>query len=155
MHAPKLEFAFEIAIELSPRLRYGPNIWGLERGFVGVTGGTVSGPMLNGIVMPHTGGDWPTVRASDHTVRFDARYLLQADDGTIIELVNKGVRTGSKDVLQRLNDYQPVDPSEYYMALTPTFDAPAGPHEWLSTAVFIGKADRRETRSVFTYWMVL
>ena len=36
MHAPKLEFAFEIAIELSPRLRYGPNIWGLERGFVGV-----------------------------------------------------------------------------------------------------------------------
>ncbi len=153
MQPPKLEYVFQIEIELSKRFRYGPTFWGLERGFVGVLGGTVSGPRLNGRVIPHTGGDWPSIR-SDHTVKFEARYLLETDDGTIIELTNRGVRSGDQAVLDRLQNYEPVDPSEYYMAVTPTFDAPKGPHEWLSRTVFLGKADRREERSVFSYWAV-
>ena len=80
---------------------------------------------------------------------------LPAGADLTVECITHRFTPGSKEVLQRLNDYQPVDPSEYYMALTPSFDAPEGPHGWLSTAVFIGKADRREKRSVFTYWMVL
>ncbi|MBO9580474.1 MAG: DUF3237 family protein [Sphingobium sp.] len=154
MQPPKLEYAFQIEIQLTKRYRYGPTAWGLERGFVGVLGGTVSGPRFNGKIIPHTGGDWPTIKA-DHTVRFDARYLIEADDGTIIELRNTGLRNGSAEVLQRLQNYEPVRPDEYYMALTPSFDAPEGPHGWLSRTVFIGKADRREDRSIFTYWAVL
>lgn len=154
MQPPKLEYAFQIEIQLTKRYRYGPTTWGLERGFVGVLGGTVSGPRFNGKVIPHTGGDWPTIKA-DHTVRFDARYLIEADDGAIIELRNTGLRNGSAEVLQRLQNYEPVSPDEYYMALTPSFDAPEGPHGWLSRTVFIGKADRREDHSVFTYWAVL
>ncbi|HWW63715.1 MAG TPA: DUF3237 family protein [Sphingomonadaceae bacterium] len=154
MEPPKLEFVFQIEIELSKRFRYGPTMWGLERGFVGVLGGTVKGPRLNGRIVPHSGGDWPTIKA-DHTAQFDARYLIEADDGTIVELRNRGIRHGDKAVLDRLQNYEPVDPSEYYMRLTPSFDAPEGPHGWLSRTVFIGKADRRESRSVFTYWAVL
>ena len=66
---PQLSFAFSIEIELTPRIRYGPTFWGLERGFVGVLGGTIRGPRLSGKVIPHSGGDWPTIKA-DHTVKF-------------------------------------------------------------------------------------
>jgi len=153
MQPPTLEYVFEIEVELTPRLRYGPTFWGLERGFVGVEGGRVSGPRLNGIVVPHTGGDWPTIKA-DHTARFDARYLLQADDGALIELTNRGIRHGSPKILERLQNYEPVDPSEYYASVSPSFDAPEGPHSWLCRTMFIGKVNRRNDHAVFSYWAV-
>ena len=151
MTPPSFEYAFQIKIDLGERLRYGPTFWGKERGYVGVLGGTVRGPKLNGRIIPHSGGDWPTVRP-DNTVRFDARYLIEADDGTIIELLNTGVRYAPKEVLERMRRYEPVDPSEYYMGLTPRFDVPEGSHEWLSRTIFVGKADREEKQSIFTYW---
>ena len=152
--APTLEFAFRIEIELTERVRYGPTFWGLERGFVGVLGGTISGPRLNGRVVPHSGGDWPTIKA-DHTAKFEARYLLEADDGTIIEMQNRGIRHGNKDVLERLQNYQQVDSSTYYASVSPSFDAPEGPHGWLSRTMFIGKVDRAADRAVFSYWAVV
>jgi len=151
MTPPSFEFAFQIKIDLGERLRYGPTFWGHERGYVGVLGGTVRGPKLNGRIIPHSGGDWPIVRP-DNAVRFDARYLIEADDGTIIELQNTGVRYAPKEVLERMRRYEAVDPSEYYMGLTPRFDVPLGPHEWLSRTIFVGKADRAEKQSIFTYW---
>lgn len=151
---PALDFAFEIEIELTKRYRYGPTFWGAERGFVGVESGVVRGPRLNGIVIPHSGGDWPTIR-SDHTVKFEARYLIEADDGTIIELQNRGVRYGNKEVLARLQNYEAVDPAAYYAGASPVFDAPEGPHEWLCRTMFVGKIDRRADRAVFSYWAVL
>ena len=153
MQPPRLEYAFQIEIELTPRYRYGPGFWGLERGFVGVEGGTVTGPRLNGKIVPHSGGDWPSIRA-DHTVKFDARYLIELDDGTLVELRNRGIRHGSKAVLDRLQTYQPVDPSEYYASVSPSFDAPEGPHDWLCKTMFVGKVDRKADRAVFTYWSV-
>jgi hypothetical protein len=153
MEPPRLEYAFEIEVQLTRRYRYGPTFWGLERGFVGVEGGTVSGPRLNGSVVPHSGGDWPTIKA-DHTARFDARYLLEADDGTMIELQNRGIRHGQPEVLARLQNYEPVDPSEYYASVSPSFDAPDGPHAWLCRTMFIGKVNRRADHAVFTYWAV-
>ena len=154
MEPPKLEFAFEITIELSKRFRYGPTTDGLERGYVGVLGGTVKGPKFNGSIVPHTGGDWPSI-FPNNTCDFNARYLIEADDGTLIQIRNTGVRHGPKEVLDRLQNYEPVDPSEYYMRVTPRFDAPEGPHGWLSRTIFIGKANRRENESIFTYWAVL
>lgn len=154
MEPPKLEYVFQIKIELSKRFRYGPTTAGVERGFVGVLGGTVSGPRLNGRIVANTGGDWPVIRP-DNTVRFDARYLIEADDGTLIELRNTGLRHGDEEVLDRLQNYQPVDPDEYYMRLTPSFDAPEGPHAWLTRTVFLGRANRQKDHSVFTYWAVL
>lgn len=151
---PQFEFAFQIDIQLGERMRYGPTFWGNERGYVGVLGGTVKGPKLNGRIIPHSGGDWPTIKA-DNTSRFDARYLIEADDGTIIELQNTGLRYADKAVLERMRRYEKVDPSEYYMGLTPRFDAPLGPHEWLSRTIFIGTADRQQTHSTFTYWAML
>lgn len=154
MKPPELEFAFEIKIELSNRFRYGPTTDGLQRGYVGVLGGTVRGPRFNGRIVPHTGGDWPSIRP-DNTCDFNARYLIEADDGTLVQLRNSGVRHGPQEVLDRLHNYEPVDPSEYYMRCTPYFDAPEGPLGWLTRTVFIGTANRQKDHSVFTYWAVL
>ncbi len=154
MEPPRLEYVFQITIELSARLRYGPTTDGLERGHVGVTGGTVRGPRLNGRIVPHSGGDWPSIRP-DLTCDFNARYLIEADDGTLIQIRNTGIRHGPREVLERLQRYEPVDPSEYYMRVTPRFDAPEGPHGWLSRTIFIGQTNRQKERSIFDYWAVL
>src|SRR6187551_525656 len=98
MEPPKLEYAFQIKINLSKRFRYGPTTDGLERGYVGVLGGTVTGERFNGKIVPHTGGDWPSIRP-DNTCDFNARYLIEADDGTLVQIRNVGIRHGSQEVL--------------------------------------------------------
>ena len=35
-----------------------------------------------------------------------------------------------------------VDPALVYFRTTPVFEAPAGPHEWLTRHVFVGSAER-------------
>jgi hypothetical protein len=39
--------------------------------------------------------------------------------------------------MQRLAAGEPVDGSEYYFRATPSFDAPAGPYEWLNRGIFV------------------
>ena len=74
---------------LGIRQKFGPLPQGSIRGFVSAAGGTVEGPRLNGRVVPNSGGDWALYR-DDHTVGFDARYMLEADDGTPIYMMNRG-----------------------------------------------------------------
>lgn len=153
-HAPKLEFVFQMRVELEERRHYGPVLSGVNRGFVGVRGGVVEGPRLNGRVIPGTGGDYPTIYP-DLTAVFDARYLIEADDGTLIQLNSRGVRHGDTARLKQLIGGEDMDPSEYYMYLTPHFDVPKGPHEWLGKSVFLVTGHRRPSHSLFRYWMAV
>jgi len=153
MDAPTLEFVFEIKLELMERARYGPASLGVDRGFVGLSGGHVKGPALNGKIVPHVGGDFPTV-LPDETVIFAAQYIIETDDGVLIELRNRGFRHGPKEVLQAMSRGEDVDPSSYYMRLAPSFDAPVGPYFWLTRTIFIGTAHRGVKSSVFRYWAV-
>jgi hypothetical protein len=154
MDAPGLEFVFEIRLDLIKRERFGPTGAGCDRGFVGLHGGEVKGPRLNGRIVPHVGGDFPSIWA-DGTVAFDARYIIEADDQTLIEMRNRGYRSGPTDVLDALVRGEERDPSTYYMRVAPSFDAPEGPHRWLARTVFIGTVDRRQDHSVFRYFAVL
>lgn len=151
---PNLEFAFQIRVELAERLHYGPTLAGVKRGFVAVLGGTIEGPRFSGRVVPNSGGDYPTIYP-DGTAVFDARYLLEADDGTLIELRSRGFRHGDPEILSRLVGGEDIDPSQYYMYLTPQFDVPRGPHEWLGRSVFLVTGHRRPAHSLFRYWMAV
>jgi hypothetical protein len=151
--APRLEFAFQIRIDLGERVFFGPLARGGQQGFVAVQGGEITGPKLQGRVIPGTGGDYPYVWP-DGTFEFDAHYLLEASDGTKIRLRNHGYRHGPKEVIDRLLAYQPVDPSSYYMRMAPSFEVPAGPHAWLGKTVFVGTGNRRPSYSIFRYWAV-
>jgi hypothetical protein len=151
---PELEFVFEIRVKLGERIHTGHVPEGGNRGFVPVTGGEIEGPKLNGKVVPYSGGDWPYIRP-DGVATFNARYMLEASDGTLIYIKNRGFRHGPKEVIDRIMAKESVDPSEYYMRLAPVFEAPLGPHDWLTRTVFIGTGDRKADHSVFRYWAVI
>jgi hypothetical protein len=150
---PKLEHAFSISVELTGLKWVRPSAMGATRGAVYAASGTVEGPRLNGRVVPMSGGDFPLVRPNG-VIDFDARYLLEADDGTIIYMQNRGYRWGEEAVMERLRRNQPVGPDEYYMRVAPKFDAPAGPHEWLGQHVFIGTAEKVPNGNRIHYFVV-
>ena len=67
--------------------------------------GEFFGPKLKGKAVPNSGGDYALFRPDDTAV-FDARYMLQEDDGTLIMLYNKGFLWGRKpDVMDRLRKW--------------------------------------------------
>ncbi len=45
--------------------------------------GVIKGPYLNGKIVPSSGGDYALFRPDD-TVELNGRYMLEADDGTLI-----------------------------------------------------------------------
>lgn len=148
-----MEHAFSIAIELSKATYIGPSNTGQTRAAIYAVSGTVTG-RINGIVVPMSGGDFPLVRA-DGVLDFDAKYLLQLDDGAHVMIHNRGYRWGSDEVMQRLRRNEPVGHDEYYMRVAPRFDAPAGPHEWLNRYVFVGVAEKLPGSNCIHYFQVL
>jgi len=149
--APTLEYAFTATVTLAPPVEQGTVDGGRKR-FIAITGGTVSGPMLKGTVTPG-GGDWQTIVPGGLT-RVEARYFFKADDGTVIEVSNPGVRTGSPEVIERLAKGDNVDPSAYYFRTTPRFDVAPGPHEWLRRNAFVARGIRRPHRVEIDFYVV-
>ncbi len=150
---PTLEYVFQITVRFASRNHVGTLPSGIRRGYTPTSGGEIAGPRLQGRVMPNSGGDfaswWP-----NGTVEFNAQYMLEASDGALIVIKNRGFRHASPDVLKRMEALEPVDPTEYYMRIAPVFEAPVGPHQWLSQTVFVGTADRRADHSIFRYFAV-
>ena len=102
---PRLEFVMEVRLTF-PEVYTLANVpSGGNRSAVLVSGGTFEGPLLNGRAVPGSGGDYAYFRPDDVAV-FDARYLLEEDDGTLILLNNKGYLWGRKpDTMTRLRDW--------------------------------------------------
>ncbi len=137
---PKLTFAFEARITLAPPIEQG-TVDGKRKRFIPITGGTIKGPKLNGVVLPG-GGDWQSIHADGLTEIF-ARYSMKADDGTVIAITNPGVRVASAEVIARLSAGEDVDPALYYFRTTPVFEVAAGPHAWLRRSVFVARGIRK------------
>lgn len=148
-----LEFVFRIRMKLGVRQKIGEIPSGGVRGFVAAAGGLVEGPRLNGTVMPMSGGDWALYR-HDHTVQFSARYMLRAEDGTMIYMQNTGYRHAPPEIAARQERLEEVAFSDYYMRVVPTFETPVGPHDWLTRHVFVGCAERHADHSIFHYYLV-
>lgn len=155
---PAFEHAFDLHLDFHSRLRF-PLEGGSEFGFVGVAGGTVEGPLLSGKVMPNSGGDYAHIRP-DGTVEFNAHYLLEAQDGTVIYLYNRGYGNRNREAYMLEQDEQTNQvktvASAYYFRVTPSFKAPPGPYDWLNRNVVIGVAERHfePDHTVFRYYLV-
>jgi hypothetical protein len=146
-------FAFEARVQVAPPLVIGTGTWGLRR-VIPITGGTVKGPRLNGRVLSG-GADWQVVRP-DGVLDVEAKYTLEADDGTQIMVTNKGMRHGPKDVIDRLTRGEVVDPSSYYFRTSAQFEVSAdSPHAWLNRALFIGVGERTATAAIIRFHEVL
>ncbi|MCJ1312644.1 hypothetical protein MMC25_006319 [Agyrium rufum] len=117
---PYLEFLFHLEYHLAPPYNTFTNT-----GFFGARaqmssmGGQFAGPKLHGEILPAGGADW--IRTQDHVVKgsggsgeweregvevrtswMDMRYALRTHDGAVIYLRTRGVRTGRREVLERI-----------------------------------------------------
>lgn len=91
MSAPSslpVEFLFHMSATLADPVVI-PNGPHGTRVIVGITGGTVTGPRVNGTVKP-LGADWLTMRA-DGSAQLDVRALIVTDDGASIHVSYKGI----------------------------------------------------------------
>jgi hypothetical protein len=132
---PTLEFVFEIRVDTARELpvRTTP---GREFGFIPITGGTVVGPRFTGTVVPNSGGDWAS--HIGETWHLDARYALQHDDGSTVEIWNKGYYRATPEQEARVASGQRVPEQHYYYRCAPTFSTDAPQHLWLTEHQFIG-----------------
>jgi len=157
---PRLEFAMEVRLTFPEVFTISPHPNGGMRSAVLVSGGTFDGPKLRGRAIPGSGGDYAYFRPDDVAV-FDARYMLEEDDGTLILLYNKGFLWGREpSVMQRLRDWAfaggPAVPhEEYYLRANPTFECPIGQHDWLTKHVFIGVGERLPDGNRFRYYALV
>jgi len=154
MNPPSLEFVFEVQAQLGPLCVLPTTGFGRERAAIYVLEGAVRGPALNGRVLPNSGGDWAVARP-DGVLEFDARYLLESDDGHTIYMQNRGLRWASPEVSERLKRGERVDPADYYMRLSPSFEVQPGAHDWLNRHTFVGVGARTATGNVVRYYKVL
>jgi hypothetical protein len=154
---PRLEFAMEVRLTFPSVYTIANTPAGGNRSAVLVSGGAFEGPLLKGRAVPNSGGDYAYFRPDDVAV-FDARYLLEEEDGTLILLHNRGFLWGRKpDTMDRLRDWafnagKPVDQQEYYLRGNPVFECPTGKHDWLTKHVFIGVGERRADGNVLRYY---
>src|SRR5207302_6975396 len=108
---PRLAQVYRLEATLGEPLDFGHIAQGHRR-IVPLTGGTFTGPELNGKLLPGASADWQIVLA-DGTALADIRYTLQTDDGDLLYVQSRSVRHGSADVLARLARGDDVDASEY------------------------------------------
>jgi hypothetical protein len=148
---PSLRHVFSLRGELAAPLEYG-QIEGLRKRFIPVTGGTVTGPRLQGRVLGG-GGDWQSV-APDGVSHVHARYSIEASDGTLIAVTNSGVRTASPEVMAKLVAGIEVGSDEYYFRTSPVFEVAPGPHEWLRRHLFVARGIRNPDHVIVDFYVV-
>ena len=157
---PKLEYVFEIDLNFTRTQNINNMPTGAGRGAVYLDSGTITGPRLNGIAVPNSGGDYALFRPDD-VLSFDARYMLQENDGTLIMLYNKGYLWGRyTDTMTKIRAWifenGPVVPeSDYYLRAFPTFEVEKGKHDWLMRHVIIGIGKRKEAGNIVRYYALL
>lgn len=118
---PSLRFVFEEQVDLEPAEAAGQNPRGAGNR-IGITGGNIIGPMLQGKVLPG-GADWQLIRA-DGCSEIVADYFIRAEDKTLIHVRNVGLGCAA-DAKRGA-----------YARATPVFTAPIGKHDWLNKSVF-------------------
>ena len=91
---------------------------------------------------------------------FDAlRHLclvkITTDDGVAIMVVNRGVRYGKPEVMERLAKGEKVDPAEIYCRTVATFEAPRdSKYEWMNHTLIIGQVDRTPDSAIVRFYKV-
>ena len=124
-----------------------------RRRIVPLTGGTFTGPELNGTLLPGVSADWQIV-LRDGTALANIRYTLQTDDGHLLYVQSRGVRHGSADVLARLARGEDVGASEYTFRTSTQIETAVPALDWLNKGVFISVGARRPGAVIYETYLV-
>jgi len=150
--APALVFAFELRATVADPVVLGQVPHGLRR-IVAITGGTVRGPLLTGIVVPNSGADWQVIQP-DGFSELDTRYTLRTDKGQLVYVQNVGIRHAPPEVMQKLNSGQVVDPKLVYFRTSAKFETAAPELQVLTRSIFIGVGERAPNEVVVRFYRV-
>lgn len=144
-----LEHVCDFVVELSPPSEIGACGGGTRR-IIPITGGTVSGPLIEGRILD-IGADWQTVLANG-VAELDARYAIETTDGAVIEVSSRGIRDASPEVTARIAAGENVPTSEYYMRTAIRLECGDPRYDWVSRSLFLatgGKAGSTVRLSVY------
>lgn len=146
----RLLFLFELKVNPASVIGKTP---GVDRRVGEISGGRFEGERLRGTVL--TGGsDWQSVR-TDGAWMLDVRCVLQTDDGALIGMTYRGIRQGPQDVLDRIARGETVNPTLYYMRITPYFETSAPKYDFLNRLVGVGYGHRIASGPIYSVFEVL
>ena len=145
--APALEHIGDLTVFVATPIEAG-QVTGLnsrgKRRIIPITGGTLTGPQLQGRVLPG-GADFQMV-VSDTCADLDARYMIALDGpqhaGQHIFVQNRALRRGSADDIAKLVRGEAVDPAAIYFRCVPTFEVSSPALQWLTESIFVGTGAR-------------
>lgn len=146
------EFLFRMVLDVGAPQMVGAAGRG-ELRIVPVTGGRLEGPRFTGEVLPGTAADWLRVDA-DGTAHMDVRLTLKAASGSRVFMHYSGIRTGTPEVLARLNSGQAVDPAEYYFRIAIRFETGAADLAWMNRVIAVGVGQRPPSGPTYDVYAV-
>jgi len=140
--APSFAPMAQVRCEVDALVTLGPGPYG-ERRYVPLLGGTVTGPELNGTIVPG-GVDWQVAR-SDGVLDIGAHYVIKTADGALIEVQSNGLRHGPPEVMARLARGEAVGRDEYFFKTLMRFTTghPAWLHLNKTMAIAVGQREAR------------
>jgi hypothetical protein len=150
---PRLTRVYRLEAALGEPLDLGDVSQGHRR-IVPLTGGTFTGPDLNGKLLPGASADWQIV-LPDGTALGDIRYTLQTDGGALLYVQARGVRHGSAEVLGRLARGDDVDASEYIFRTSTQIETASRDLDWLNKGVFISVGGRGPGGVIYETYLVV
>ena len=149
---PRLTLIYRLEATLAQPLDLG-NVAQGHRRIVAQTGGTFTGPELNGKLLPGASADWQIV-LPDGTALGDIRYTLQTDAGELLYVQSRGVRHGSAEVLARLARGEDVDASEYTFRTSTQIETAAPRLDWLNRGIFLSVGGRQARGVIYEVYLV-
>jgi hypothetical protein len=149
---PRLRKIYRLEATLGAPLDLGEVANGRRR-IVPQTGGTFTGPELDGKLLPGASADWQIV-LPDGTSLGDIRYTLQTDGGDLLYVQSRSVRHGSAEVLARLARGEDVDAREYTFRTSTQIETAAPALDWLNKGVFISVGGRQAAGVIYETYLV-
>jgi hypothetical protein len=158
---PAFAFALEVRLKFRPLPKVRDMPSGGDRGMVVLDGGTFEGPLLSGVALANSGGDFCLFRP-DGVLAGDARYFLQERDGSVFMLNTRAFIWGrSPEVMSKFeriahgSTSETITADEVYFRTMTTFETPIGKHDWLARHALIGVGRRTAEGNIIRYYQAL
>jgi len=134
--APHLEHVCDLAVTIDAPVEVGHTAMGMRR-MIPITGGTVTGPHMQGRIVPG-GADFQLIVGDGTQAHLDARYVLELQDGSRVFVQNTALRVASAEDSAKIRRGEPVDPARVYFRCQPKFEATHPAWAWLAEHQFVG-----------------
>ncbi|NND00234.1 MAG: DUF3237 domain-containing protein [Gammaproteobacteria bacterium] len=122
-----------------------------QRRIAPVTGGSFTGDRLTGQVLP--GADW-VINRPDGVMLLDVRLILKSDDHALIYLTYQGRFLAESGPMTRFGKGKLLDPSEYSLAMTASFECGEQRYSWLNNIVAVGSGQQTSTGPIYAIYEI-